>query len=45
MRVEVMRIKKSNRETITTDYLDRLEDLLNELKVQGGANKRRRMKS
>jgi len=45
MRVEVMRIKKSNRETITTDYLDRLENMLNELKGQGGANKRRRLTS
>jgi nucleoside-triphosphatase len=45
MRVEVMRIKKSNRETVTSDYLGRLEDMLKELEGKGGVNKRRRMKS
>jgi len=46
MRVEVMRIKKSNREAVTTDYLARLEDLLNEMKGEKlGLNKRRRTKS
>lgn len=44
MHVEVMRIKKSNRETVTADYLERLEDMLNERKEQDGANKRRRIK-
>ena len=45
MHVEVMRIKKSNRETVTADYLERLEDMLHERKGQDGANKRRRIKS
>ncbi len=44
MHVEVMRIKKSNRETVTAEYLERLEDMLNERNEQDGANKRRRIK-
>ncbi len=44
MHVEVMRIKKSNRETVTAEYLERLEDMLNDRKEQNGANKRRRIK-
>ena len=45
MLVEVMRIKKSNRETMTSSYLGRLDDMLNEVKGQDGAKKRRRIKS
>ncbi len=45
MLVEVMRIKKSNRETMASSYLGRLDDMLNEVNEQhGGANKRRRIK-
>lgn len=44
MPVEVMRIKKSNRETVTSSYLGRLDDMLHELKGRDGPNKRRRIK-
>ena len=44
MLVEVMRIKKSNRATMTSSYIGRLDDMLNEVKEDGGANKRRCIK-
>ena len=45
MLVEVMRIKKSNREAVTRDYMEKLEVLLSELEGREGSNKRRRIKS